>query len=208
MNTALRTSVSSYFATWDCVYHCASDEEIAVRDEIISYTALLHISTVLRRRETAVSPPSSSDAWCGIVCEDGEGMSALLGLHRRYIEAELIDGKPTDDRVLMKRYPKWLWVLTVASAVETGDYFKLLRLLTSEDILCDTKGLDNLSAADKEAKLKLPLDDQSRWKIIARCCMAQILPVIRIGLTRIYNKSFGKGEKVSGKDVSDFISLH
>lgn len=207
MNTALRTAVSAYFATWNRAHESASDEEIADRDEIISYTALLHISTVLRRRETEIPPPLPNVPWCGIVCEDGEGMSGLLGLQRRYMEQELTDEEKADNAKYMEKYPKWSWALKVASAAENGDYFILLRLMASHNTLVDMKELDGLSAADKETKLKIPLDDETRWKILARCCMAQILPVVRLGQTRLYNKSLGKEEKVSGENLAQLLYL-
>jgi len=205
MNTALRTSISAYFATWDSVSGPVSDDELRVRDEIISYTGLMHIATVLKGREMALPPFSSRHAWFAFVCEDGEGMSALLGLYRRYIP-KLANGS-FDEAFMKQKYPKWTWLLNVANAAETGNFLKLLRLLAFEPVVNDINVSDRLVVSDELTNLNLPLDQESRWKILARCCMAQVLPIIRIGLLRIYNKSFGAKEMIACADLARLLHL-
>jgi hypothetical protein len=76
---------------------------------------------------------------------------------------------------------KYRWVLDLASEYENGNYLVILRMLHD--------------------------DDGSKWRILSRCCIAQVLPIIRIGLMRQYNKSFAKEEKVTGKDLQHLLHL-
>lgn len=82
-------------------------------------------------------------------------------------------------------FPKWKWALEIAAAAEIGNYFRCLNLLADNN---DTN------------------DDDLRWKCLARCLISPALPLMRLGSLRQYNKSFGKAEKVSGSDVSNFCS--
>ncbi len=180
-HTALTTAVSSYFATFQTdLGHVHVD--IQELDEVMSYAALLHIATVVKKRENAVSPTYSSNGQrCGIALDDGEGMSAVLGLYRRYVEEGI--------QYRTSSYPKYQHVLKIASAIETGNYILALRLLRPKDDI-DTKC--NFDSMDNEA----------RWRMMMRCCLAQAVPLIRIGLIRQYNKGFMKQEKVKDSDVS------
>jgi hypothetical protein len=80
--------------------------------------------------------------------------------------------------------PRYHWALSIAGAIESDNLLSAMRLLAPKP--------------SEEEKI----DDESRWKIIARCCIAQAIPLMRIGIMRRYNKSFGKQEKVRDDDVS------
>jgi len=190
-HTALTTAISSYFESFN-----GNNGDTGYKgdlDEIMSYAALLHIATVVKMREMAL-PQTSTGQQCGLAADGGEGMSAILGLFRKYVKStkgskgdvpELVE----ENDMCRLQYPKYQWALQVASAVETGSLVLVLRLL-------NPKVHGNGS-----------IDTEERWRIISRCCVAQVIPMLRIDLMRQYNKSFGKGEKVKDTDVSGFHML-
>jgi len=47
--------------------------------------------------------------------------------------------------------------------------------------------------------------NNARFLLLARCCASHSLNLIRLGQLRNYNHSFGKGEKVSGKDLARLL---
>lgn len=189
---ALTTAISSYLATWNREFteeelaNDYMDEDIGQLDEIMSFVTLLHIASMLNLREASIqsyyASLSQQQKWCGFPCEDGQGMSALLGLYRKYCHKQF-----------NFQFPKYRWALTIASDVENGNYLSVIRSLTQV----------------KESQTKEPKDlkEIDRWNILSRCCMAQVMPVIRIGLVRLYNKSFMKEEKVKDDDVSNVQHL-
>lgn len=81
----------------------------------------------------------------------------------------------------MSKLKKYRWALDLASEYEIGNYLVMLR--------------------------KLQDGNESQWRTLSRCCIAQVLPIIRIGLMRQYNKTFGKQEKVPGKDLQYLLHL-
>lgn len=170
-HTALTTTISSYFATLD---HRDNYIDIKELDEMMSYASLLHLATVIRGKESAVPPASSTGQQCGLALSDGAGMSSLLGLYRKYL------GENTF--LNLKKLKKYRWALDLASEFENGNYLVMLRMLRGDD-------------------------DESKWRILSRCCIAQVLPIIRIGLMRQYNKTFGKEEKVPGSDLQHLLHL-
>jgi hypothetical protein len=231
---ALTTAITSFLATWnkqnsynqkqkeqhqDEVQNDISNDEnsIAQLDEIMSYTTLLHIASILNSREASIQPYISTmtqqHKWCGLTCEDGQGMAAVLGLYRKYCPVqnqkrkEIFsnnhhnndnDNRNTKggDNITSSSFPKYFWALKIASDVENGNYLSIIRLLAASS--------SYQKQELKERKQKDLLNDETRWNIMTRCCMAQVMPVIRIGLLRLYNKSFMKQEKVRDDDVSNF----
>lgn len=170
--TALTTAISSYFATLDHVKDHNDYHEI---DEIMSYSSLLHLSTVIRGQESALPITSSMDKKCGLTLSDGEGISAILSLHKKF------SIKFNSHELNMRK--KYMWALNLVSEYENGNYLSFLRMLSDE----------HMNVAD------------FKWGTLIRCCIAQVLPIVRIGLMRQYNKSFGNEEKVSGKDLKKLL---
>jgi len=82
----------------------------------------------------------------------------------------------------------WTTALEVAAAADQGNLIHIFRLLD------DTS--PTVSAVYEH-----------RWKVLARCCFVPAINVIRIGLVRRYNKSFGKLEKVPGEDLARLLCL-
>ena len=173
--TALTTAISSFFATYHG--HNTDTGETSNLDEVMCYAALLHIAMTLKNNEVALPQTSSTGQGCGLATDGGDGMSAILGLYRKHVQK-------TTHSFNNGSFPKYEWALKVGGATETGDLFTALKLL-----------------APKPGDLE-EIDDEGRWKICSRCCIAQAVPLIRIGLMRRYNKSFGKGEQVKDDNVS------
>ena len=175
-NTALTTAISSFFATYNG-HITDKDREKNNLDEVMCYAALLHIAMTLKNNEAALPQTSSTGQGCGLATDGGDGRSAILGLYRKHVQKGTYSLKN-------ESFPKYEWALKVGGAIETGDLFTALKLLAPEP-------------GDIEV-----IDDEGRWKIISRCCIAQAVPLIRVGLMRLYNKSFGKGEQVKDVNVS------
>mmetsp|Transcript_19790 Transcript_19790/g.29634 ORF Transcript_19790/g.29634 Transcript_19790/m.29634 type:complete len:528 (-) Transcript_19790:11-1594(-) len=195
---ALTTAISSYLSTWSSMgqelehdVHENSDADIAQLDEIISYITLLHVASILYSREPSIqsytSAVSQQQKFCGLACEDGNGMSAILGLFRKYCPKK-------ERRKIVIAFPKYQWSLKIASDVENGNYLSLIRFFKSTPRMSEQNQVNSIN-------------DNTRWKIIARCCVAQVMPVIRIGLLRLYNKSFMKQEKVKDHDLARLLCL-
>ena len=227
---ALTTAISAFLATWDQQNNINKDQhdnytntytdsDIAQLDEIMSYTTLLHIASVVNSREASIQPYASTLAQqqkqCGLTCEGGQGMTAILGLYRKYcpnteerrrgmshgdnnapslIEEAKNKNKGASSIIASASLPKYQWSLRIAGEVENGNYLSVIRLLT-------------VSSQQQPPNQCHSLDDTKRWNIMARCCMAQVMPIIRIGLLRLYNKSFMKQEKVKHDDVSNKIEM-
>lgn len=201
---ALTTAISSYLATWN---HQFTDEElandymdadIAQLDEIISYVTLLHVSSMLNACEASIQPFYASSAqhqkWCGFLCEDGQGMSALQGLYRKYCHKQFMTPNNNKHQEGQFQFPKYQWALRIACDVENGNYLSVIRSLSFE--------------RTSQEKQRVSFDAGDRWQIFSRCCVAQVMPLIRIGLMRLYNKSFMKEEKVKDDDVSSTSLLY
>ena len=55
-------------------------------DEIMSYAAMLHLSTILKHNETALpSTYTKTGQQCGLPLDHGTGISAMLGIYSKYI---------------------------------------------------------------------------------------------------------------------------
>lgn len=176
-DTALTTAITCFLAT----YHNRPRNEVEINllDEVLSYASLLHVAAIVRRNELAVPPTSVTGQSCGIALENGEGFSAILGLYRKYA----INNSDKGLKSCGELYPKYASALKIAICIDSGDFLSVLKTLNSR----------------KPGAL---ISGEERWMILTRCCMAQAIPIIRMGLVRRYNKSFGKQEKVRGEDVS------
>jgi hypothetical protein len=205
--TALTTCLTSYLDTWNHQESVQRDgQDWNELDEILSYTTLLHISTVLNKRELALPSGSSLLQQCGIERQEGEGISAILGLAKMYCyqkrqtsDGEMPELEEEGGSYLKRAFPKYNWALKLANAADTGNYLECIRLLKEDS---EERESEQGDANPDLMRLHLPLMTESRWKILSRCCMAQIMPVVRIGLIRHYNKSFMKREQIQGSDVS------
>jgi hypothetical protein len=106
-----------------------------------------------------------------------------------------------------EKYPKFWWALKLASSIEDGNFILALRMLTQDDeVEDDQEPLTSFYNPGMEeaihSNLRLPLMPVLRWKIMARCCMAQVLQFLYLSSLRQYNKAFMKEEKVSIDNVS------
>lgn len=173
-NTALTTAISSFFSA--CQGQKVKGEECNL-DEVMSYAALLHMAMVLKKKEAALPQTSSTGQRCGLASDGGDGMSVILNLYRKHVQKG-------SNAMKNGSLPRYHWALSIAGAIESDNLLSAMRLLAPKP--------------SEEEKI----DDESRWKIIARCCIAQAIPLMRIGIMRRYNKSFGKQEKVRDDDVS------
>jgi hypothetical protein len=196
-------------------------------DEIMSYAALLHIATLVKKNEMALPQTSSTGQQCGLALDGGTGISAILGLYKRYVnenvnvdvdvdvnvnhvtsttDSERSDRERSDsdsDRSdLSHSYPKYQWALQVASAIENGEFLSALRLLRPP-----MSTSTSMSMSTSTTSIGIRTKETSQWEIMSRCCVAQVVPLLRIGLLRRYNKSYGKNEKVADTDVSVYIYI-
>ena len=188
-HTALTTAISSFFSTFEG--HHGDLGDTSHLDEVMSYAALLHIVTVVKNNETALPQTSSTGQRCGLASDGGGGISAVLGLYRKYVKSrengETAKSASRCEKINKGRlYQKYHWALEVASAIENGDILTALRLFKPYKSY-DERGV---------------IHSEEQWRIISRCCVAQAVPILRIGLIRRYNKSFGRQEKVKNVDVS------
>jgi len=196
-------------------------KEYQTKDEIMAYMALLHSSAVLRSEEQALPPSSSSgEITSSLMEESGSGWGALLSTFCKHVisvDAAAIagetgggashdnnsnnngDGCCSKDcqESLVEKYPRWKWALTLACLAQEGNfqgYFKLLRNGPSTAVSSSTTTLT------KEEEV-----DNARFLLLARCCASHSLNLVRLGQLRRYNHSFGKGEKISGKDLARLL---
>jgi len=98
---------------------------------------------------------------------------------------------------LVEKYPRWKWALTLACLAQEGNFQGYLKLLKKGP---STVLSSSLTALTKEEEV-----DNARFLLLARCCASHSLNLIRLGQLRRYNHSFGKGEKVSGKDLARLL---
>ncbi len=180
---ALTTAITAFYATYETHQDSIDSEDGAMLDEVMGYSTLLHLASVVYARESSIQSyncTSSNQKWCGLSCDDGHGMSAVLQFYRKYC--------PSNKHLSF--FPKYEWALKVGRDFENGNYLSVIRLLTTS-----AERVDHAESVS--------------WKILARCCLAQVMPSLRIGLLRYYNKSFMKEEKVQDDDVStqDYLSL-
>jgi hypothetical protein len=176
-DTALTTAITSFLATYDD--RTISRAETELLDEVLSYVSLLHLATVVRRNELPLLESTlSGQISCGLTIGNGEGSTAILSLYRKYVVNRC--GKLNDCKDF---YPKYSMALKIAVFIETGDFLSVLKYLSP-------------------VEHRFSINAEERWMILSRCCMAQAIPILRMGLLRRYNKCFGKEERVRGDDVS------
>ena len=193
--TALRTAIDSYFAAWEAtfggnfsgtVYSSGpSENDLAERDEMLSYEALMHVSEGLRKGEAALPTYASGGAegGCGAV------LASYLGRGGTGSEPPALTNEELSGVTGMKNgMSKWSIALELAAAADQGNLIHIFRLLV--DVSSSATSLH-----------------EQRWKVLARCCAVPALNVIRIGLVRRYNKSFGKLEKIPGTDLARLLCL-
>jgi len=176
VDTALTTAMTCFLETYR--NQKWNKVQSNILDEVLSYVSLLHVAAVVKRNELALAHTYTMGPRCGIALEDGEGFSAILGLFRKYVINSSDRLKVCGDL-----YPKYTLALKIAVCIDTGDFFSALKYLNPR-------------------KQSAVISEEDRWMILSRCCMAQAIPIIRMGLVRRYNKSFGKQETVSSEDVS------
>ena len=193
--TALRTAIDSYFAAWEAtfggnfsgtVYSSGpSENDLAERDEMLSYEALMHVSEGLRKGEAALPTYAAGGAegGCGAV------LASYLGRGGTGSEPPALTNEELSGVTGMKNgTSKWSIALELAAAADQGNLIHIFRLLV--DVSSSATSLH-----------------EQRWKVLARCCVVPALNVIRIGLVRRYNKSFGKLEKIPGTDLARLLCL-
>jgi len=196
--TALRTAIDSYFAAWEASFGDSSrrvyanrptENDLAERDEMLSYEALMHVAEGLRKGEAALP---TYDATGGVEGGCGAVLASYLGRGGTVSEVpSLTDEKSIAnqcDSAGTKKMSKWSLALEVAAAADQGNIIQFFRLL-----------VDKYPTAT-------PLHE-NRWKILARCCIVPAVNVIRIAIIRRYNKSFGKLEEIPGKDLARLLCL-
>jgi hypothetical protein len=211
---ALRTSLAGYLnlsSTLDDDYNIDEastsakqlqyKEECQTKDEIMAYMALLHSSAVLRSEEQALPPPSSGEVTTSLMEESGSGWGALLSTFCKHVFADIAVGSGKkeknvaaihESKSLVKKYPKWKWALQLACMAQEGNFQGYFHMLQS--------GPSSSITLTREEEV-----NNARFLLLARCCASHSLNLIRLGQLRNYNHSFGKGEKVSGKDLARLL---
>ena len=212
--TALRTAIDSYFAAWDASYGSSdgsgsnggiepTNGELDVRDEMLSYEALMHVAEGLKKRESALptyDASSGAEGGFGAVLVSYLGRGGLRDVPGRTKSKDDVpdlvreDGsnvfhEGTDCLRSKRRLNRWSTALQVAAAADQDNFIRMFRLLGSCDESADSTSSD------------------SSWSILSRCCLVPAINVVRIGLVRRYNKSFGKLEKISGDDLARLLWL-
>eukprot|EP00985_Skeletonema_marinoi_P006406 scaffold2771_cov198-Skeletonema_marinoi.AAC.4 len=215
---ALRTSLTCYLnlsSTLDDEYTDDAKNGVApsssqykkecrMKDEIMAYMALLHSSAVLRSEETALPPSSAGEVTSSLMEESGSGWGALLSTFCKHVVATgnlavagSGGGCNSCHQSLAEKYPRWKWALTLACMAQEGNFQGYLKLLKKGP---STVLSSSLTVLTKEEEV-----DNARFLLLARCCASHSLNLIRLGQLRRYNHSFGKGEKVSGKDLARLL---
>ena len=110
-----------------------------------------------------------------------------------------------------EKYPKFWWALKLATSIEDGNFILALRMTQDDEVEAYQEPLTSFyhPGIDEaiHSNLRLPLSPVLRWKIMARCCMAQVLHFLYLSSLRQYNKAFMKEEKVSIDNVSFILPL-
>ena len=189
-NAALCTAFSQFFSVADLL-EVFDDDTHALIDEIQSYAALCHLVFVLSTNETAMPLPTNV-YYASNTCNQGNGISAMEGSFLRYCH---------HFAGLCKKYdvvfPRWRWALEVAASAQNGNFVRFFNLFTK---------YQNLNFSEQNTAKGFANFERQRWEILTRCTLAQVIPLIRIGMMRQYNKCFGKLEKVSVENVSTYLN--
>lgn len=212
---ALRTSLTCYLSLSSALddeynidaqndggsngYPSQYTKECQTKDEIMAYMALLHSSAVLRSEEKALPPPSAGEVTSSLMEDSGSGWGALLSTFCKHVVAAASGGNVSVAGSLVEKYPRWKWALTLACLAQEGNFQGYLKLLQ--------KGPSTtvLSSSSSTTLMKEEEVDNARFLLLARCCASHSLNLIRLGQLRRYNHSFGKNEKVSGKDLARLL---
>lgn len=188
-------------------------EECKTKDEMMAYMALLHSSAVIRSKEHALPQPAAGEVTSSLMEESGSGWGALLSTFCKSVvdddlAVDAANGRISHDfdndgchQSLVAKYPRWKWALQMACMAQEGNsqgYFKLLQ--TGPSNVSSSSGTTALTS-EEEVK-------NARFLLLARCCASHSLSLIRLGQLRRYNHSFGKGEKVSGKDLARLLHFN
>ncbi|KAL7493132.1 hypothetical protein ACHAWT_002237 [Skeletonema menzelii] len=171
-------------------------KECQTKDEIMAYVALLHSSAVLRSEEKALPPSSAGEITSSLMEDSGSGWGALLSTFCKHVVASgnvAVGGCKS----LVEKHPRWKWALTLACLAQEGNFQGYLKLLQ--------KGPSTVLSSSSTALSKEEEVDNARFLLLARCCASHSLNLIRLGQLRRYNHSFGKGEKVAGKDLAQLL---
>ena len=191
-NAALCTAFSQFFSIADLL-EVFDDDTHALIDEIQSYAALCHLVHVLSSNETAMPLPTNI-YYASNTCNQGNGISAMEGSFFRY--SHQFAGLYNKHHIV---FPRWRWALEVAASVQNGNFVRSFDLLTK---------YQNFDFSEQNRIKGISNFERQRWKILTRCTLAQVIPLIRIGMMRQYNKCFGKLEKVSVENVSTSLTCH
>jgi len=179
-------------------YHTQYNKECQTHDEILAYAALLHSAAVIRSEEKALPPASSGGELSSSMMDDsGSGWGALLSAFCGNVAATSGTNGPSTitggSLGITEKYPRWKWALELASAVQEGNYQCYFNLLSRGPVI------DTATPSPPKG------GDAARFLIIARCCASHSLNMVRLGQLRRYNHSFGKGEKVSARDLARLL---
>ena len=158
-----------------------------ILDEVMCYSCILHLSSILFLNEEKASEFDIKRQCRRSSLFQGSSSSGLLSRAKLCLYFKKLT--TTYEKEL---FPKWKWSLEVMNAADIGNFIRCLHLITN------TKEKED----DEKVCNNIFNGANTRWKCLARCLLLPCLPLIRIGLLRQYNKSFGKAEKVSGNDVS------
>ena len=196
---ALRTCLTSYLnlsRNLEDEYDESNDEakrslntELRIKDEIMSYVALFHMSAVVRSEETAVASSSASSASSHLMEESGSGWGALFSSFCKYASV-------SQSGYLLDSCPRWEWALELAAAIQSGNYQQYFVLLK--------RGPTYQQKISVSINSQTASDD-ARFLILARCCCSSSLNLIRLSQLRRYNHSFGKGEKVHIQNIARLL---
>ena len=182
---ALQSSFSNYFQLFTnhlnlVQSHNDYQSHLETLDEMMCYATILNVSSVLLKQEIMFNATSLCKRLP--LFQDGSSFG-LLSYANLYLNLKPSLSSTKDEEM----FPKWKWAIEVALAADLGNFIRCLDLVIEKcDFILE----------------KNHIQRESRWKCLVRCLLSPTLPTMRIGLLRWYNKSFGKGEKVSGADVS------
>ena len=202
------------------------DSYISTLDEIMSYSALMHLCGVIMSTRTENESFASCIPW--LILDSGTGFSAIEAMWN-------------DLPVQCRRkgaFPKWNRVLDLVAEYCLGNYIKILKMLSGNNMTSNseieslervstkslissdvsnelTSALENLKldyTANQSPLSVIDLDNLSehpdaRWHILQRCCMLPCVPVIRLLMLHHYNKAWMKNEWVTASDLSDLLIM-
>ena len=149
-------------------------------------------------------PPSSGEVTTSLMEDSGSGWGALLSTFCKHVFVDVAagvgkkekNGVANHESSLVKKYPKWKWALQLACMAQEGNFQGYFHMLQRGPL--SSSSTITLTREEEEV-------NNARFVLLARCCASHSLNLIRLGQLRNYNHSFGKGEKVSGKDLARLL---